>query len=125
MKEAAIDFADRLAQANRDYRLGLVTFEDYVIRDERVFTRSAREFKSWVGALRPAGGGDIPENSLDALLLASRFPFRARCPGRPRPDYRRPQSYARGRLGKKQSLRSRDHPTVRCGSPGRKSKRRA
>lgn len=76
MKEAAIDFADRLAKANRDYRLGLVTFEDYVIRDERVFTRSAREFKSWVGALRPAGGGDIPENSLDAMLLASRFPFR-------------------------------------------------
>ncbi len=76
MKEAAIDFADRLAKANRDYRLGLVTFEDYVIRDERVFTRSAREFKGWVGALRPAGGGDIPENSLDAMLLASRFPFR-------------------------------------------------
>ena len=76
MKEAAIDFADRLAKANRDYRLGLVTFEDYVIRDEREFTRSAREFKSWVGALRPTGGGDIPENSLDAMLLASRFPFR-------------------------------------------------
>ena len=76
MKEAAIDFADRLAKANRDYRLGLVTFEDYVIRDERVFTRSAREFKGWVGGLRPAGGGDIPENSLDAMLLASRFPFR-------------------------------------------------
>ncbi len=76
MKEAAIDFADRLAKANRDYRLGLVTFEDYVIRDEREFTRSAREFKNWVGALRPAGGGDIPENSLDAMLLASHFPFR-------------------------------------------------
>lgn len=76
MKEATIDFADRLSKANRDYRLGLVTFEDYVIRDERVFTRSAREFKSWVGALRPAGGGDIPENSLDAMLLACSFPFR-------------------------------------------------
>ena len=76
MKEAAIDFADRLAKANRDYRLGLVTFEDYVIRNERVFTRSAREFKSWVGVLRPSGGGDIPENSLDAMSLASRFPFR-------------------------------------------------
>ena len=76
LKEATIDFADRLSKANRDYRLGLVTFEDYIIRDERVFTRSAREFKSWVGALRPTGGGDIPENSLDALLLASSFPFR-------------------------------------------------
>lgn len=76
LKEATSDFADRLEKSNRDYRLGLVTFEDYVLRDERVFTRSAREFKGWVGSLRPAGGGDIPENSLDALLLASSFPFR-------------------------------------------------
>jgi Mg-chelatase subunit ChlD len=76
MKEATIDFADRLAKANRDYRLGLVTFEDYVTRDEMTFTRSAREFKSWVGALQAAGGGDIPENSLDALEVASRFPYR-------------------------------------------------
>jgi Mg-chelatase subunit ChlD len=76
MKEATIDFADRLAKANRDYRLGLVTFEDYVIRDETAFTRSAREFKSWVGALQASGGGDIPEDSLDGLVVASRFPFR-------------------------------------------------
>lgn len=76
MKEATIAFADRLAKANRDYRLGLVTFEDYVTRDDPTFTRSAREFKSWVGALQAAGGGDIPENSLDALEVASRFPFR-------------------------------------------------
>jgi len=76
MKEATIDFADRLAKANRDYRLGLVTFEDYVMREELTFTRSAREFKSWIGSLRPSGGGDIPENSLDALAVASRFPFR-------------------------------------------------
>jgi VWFA-related protein len=76
MKEATIDFADRLAKANRDYRLGLVTFEDYVVREDTVFTRSAREFKSWVGALQAGGGGDIPEDSLDALVIASRFPFR-------------------------------------------------
>jgi four helix bundle protein len=76
MKEAAIDFADRLAKANRDYRLGLITFEDYIVRQDTVFTRSAREFKSWIGALQVAGGGDIPENSLDALMMASRFPFR-------------------------------------------------
>ena len=76
MKVATVAFADSLAKANRDYRLGLVTFEDYIIRDDKVFTRSAREFKSWVGSLRPSGGGDIPENSLDALLLASHFPFR-------------------------------------------------
>ena len=76
MKEATSDFADRLGKANRDYRLGLVTFEDYVVRQDPVFTRSATEFKSWVGSLQAAGGGDIPENSLDALEAASKFPFR-------------------------------------------------
>ena len=76
MKEATVDFADRLSKAKRDYRLGLVTFEDYVVRDDTVFTRSASEFKSWVGALQASGGGDIPEDSLDALVVASRFPFR-------------------------------------------------
>jgi len=81
MKEVAIDFADQLAKANRDYRLGLVTFEDYVVRDEPIFTRSAREFKSWIGALQAGGGGDIPEDSLDALVVASRFPFRPEAQG--------------------------------------------
>lgn len=76
MKEATSDFADRLGKANRDYRLGLVTFEDYVVRQDPIFTRSATEFKSWVGSLQAAGGGDIPENSLDALEAASKFPFR-------------------------------------------------
>ena len=76
LKEATSDFADRLGKANRDYRLGLVSFEDYVTRQDPVFTRSATEFKSWVGSLQAAGGGDIPENSLDALEAASKFPFR-------------------------------------------------
>jgi len=76
MKEAAITFAERLAKANRDYRLGLVTFEDYVVRQDPVFTRSATEFKSWIGALQAGGGGDIPEDALDALEAASKFPFR-------------------------------------------------
>jgi Mg-chelatase subunit ChlD len=76
LKEATIDFADRLGKANRDYRLGLVTFEDYVTRQDPIFTRSATEFKSWIGSLQSAGGGDIPENSLDAMEAASKFPFR-------------------------------------------------
>jgi len=76
MKDATVDFADRLSKDNRDYRLGLVTFEDYVMRQDPVFTRSAAEFKSWIGALQAAGGGDIPENALDALMAATKFPFR-------------------------------------------------
>jgi pSer/pThr/pTyr-binding forkhead associated (FHA) protein/Mg-chelatase subunit ChlD len=81
MKEVTEDFADKLAKGKRDYRLGLVTFEDYVVRDDTVFTRSAREFKNWVGALRAGGGQDRPENSLDALIVASRFPFRPEAQG--------------------------------------------
>lgn len=81
MKEVVSDFAEKLAKAQRDYRLGLVTFEDYVVRDATVFTRSVREFKGWVGGLRAGGGGDIPEDSLDALIVASRFPFRPEAQG--------------------------------------------
>lgn len=81
MKEVISDFAEKLAKANRDYRLGLVTFEDYVVRDDPVFTRSVREFKGWIGELRAGGGGDEPEDSLDALIAASRFPFRPEAQG--------------------------------------------
>jgi pSer/pThr/pTyr-binding forkhead associated (FHA) protein/Mg-chelatase subunit ChlD len=81
MKDVVNDFAEKLAKAQRDYRLGLVTFEDYVVRDEPIFTRSVREFKGWVGGLRAGGGGDIPEDSLDALVVASRFPFRPEAQG--------------------------------------------
>jgi von Willebrand factor type A domain len=81
MKDATVDFADRLSKANRDYRLGLVTFEDYVLRQDPIFTRSAAEFKSWVGALQAAGGGDVPENALDALMAATKFPFRPEAQG--------------------------------------------
>jgi pSer/pThr/pTyr-binding forkhead associated (FHA) protein len=76
MKEVVSDFADKLAKAKRDYRFGLVTCEHYGLRDDPTFTRSVREFKSWIGGLRAGGGGDEPEDSLDALIVASRFPFR-------------------------------------------------
>ncbi len=81
MREVTDAFADRLGKSQRDFRLGLVTFEDYVVREDPIFTRSTREFKSWVGALQATGGGDIPENSLDALSVASRFLFRPEAQG--------------------------------------------
>lgn len=77
-------FARDLAANHRDYRLGLVTFEDYVIsayadcncayRDK--MTSNVAEFEQWVGSLHAGGGGDIPEDQLDALAYAARFPFR-------------------------------------------------
>lgn len=81
MRDVTENFADLLVKSHRDFRLGLVTFEDYVVRDEPVFTRSAQEFKSWIGLLQAGGGNDLPEDSLDALIVASRFPFRPEAQG--------------------------------------------
>src|SRR5579875_2225174 len=84
VKQNMISFARDLQSNNRDYRLGLVTFEDYVIskypdcncayRDK--LTSDVNEFIAWVGSLHAGGGGDIPEDPLDALVYAAGFPYR-------------------------------------------------
>ncbi len=84
VKQNMISFARDLQSNNRDYRLGLVTFEDYVVskyadcncayRDK--LTSNVNEFITWVGSLHAGGGGDIPEDQLDALSYAASFPFR-------------------------------------------------
>lgn len=84
VKQSMVAFAHDLAANNRDYRLGLVTFEDYTIskykdcncayRDK--LTSDVNEFVNWVGSLHASGGGDIPEDQLDALAYASTLPFR-------------------------------------------------
>ncbi len=84
IKQNMVNFAHDLAANNRDYRLGLVTFEDYVVsaypdcncayRDK--LTPDVNEFIKWVGTLHATGGGDIPEDQLDALAYASKLPFR-------------------------------------------------
>jgi hypothetical protein len=89
VKENVIAFAQDLAANHRDYRLGLVTFEDYVVssfpdcgcpyRDK--MTSDVHEFINWIGTLRAGGGGDIPEDQLDALAYASNFPFRPAAQG--------------------------------------------
>jgi FHA domain-containing protein/integrin beta-like protein len=89
VKQNIITFAQDLAANNRDYRLGLVTFEDYVVskypdcncayRDK--FTSNVHEFVQWVSGLHASGGGDIPEDQLDALAYASSFPFRPEAEG--------------------------------------------
>lgn len=84
VKQNIIQFAQELAANNRDYRLGLVTFEDYVISKypdcnceyRASMTSDVQKFISWVGALHAGGGGDIPEDQLDALAYAGSFPFR-------------------------------------------------
>lgn len=89
VKENVIAFAQDLAANHRDYRLGLVTFEDYVVssfadcgcpyRDK--MTSNVHEFIDWIGTLHAGGGGDIPEDQLDALAYASTFPFRPSAQG--------------------------------------------
>jgi hypothetical protein len=89
VKQNVIDFARDLQANNRDYRLGLVTFEDYVVSKDNdpplpykmKMTSDANEFTQWVGTLRAGGGGDIPEDQLDALAYASTFPFRPEAQG--------------------------------------------
>jgi hypothetical protein len=84
VKQNMITFANDLASNNRDYRLGLVTFEDYVVSEypdcncqyRNTMTSNVNKFIGWVGTLHAGGGGDIPEDQLDALAYAAKFPFR-------------------------------------------------
>ncbi|MGH8013258.1 MAG: FHA domain-containing protein [Candidatus Binataceae bacterium] len=84
IKQNMITFAHDLAANNRDYRLGLVTFEDYVVSKysdcncayQKSFTSNVNQFIEWVGTLHAGGGGDIPEDQLGALSYASTLPFR-------------------------------------------------
>jgi len=84
VKQNIIQFAQDLAANNRDYRLGLVTFEDYVISQypdcnceyRNTMTSDVQKFTGWVGTLHAGGGGDIPEDQLDGLAYAASFPFR-------------------------------------------------
>jgi hypothetical protein len=89
IKQNMVNFAHDLASNNRDYRLGLVTFEDYVVSKypdcncpyQKTMTSNVNEFINWVGTLHASGGGDIPEDQLDALAYASSFPFRPQAQG--------------------------------------------
>src|SRR5271156_753356 len=89
VKQNVISFAQDLAANSRDYRLGLVTFEDYVVSAypdcncayRNSFTSDVKQFTDWVGTLHAGGGGDIPEDQLDALSYAAKFPFRPEAEG--------------------------------------------
>ncbi len=89
VKQNIIQFAQDLAANNRDYRLGLVTFEDYVVSEypdcnceyRNTMTSDVQKFIGWVGGLHAGGGGDIPEDQLDALAYAGSFPFRPEAQG--------------------------------------------
>ncbi|MUG98482.1 VWA domain-containing protein [Scytonema sp. UIC 10036] len=83
IKDAIMDFADTIESDGVRVRVGLVEFRDRLIQEEhRVltfngepFTSDPVAFRNEVAKLRAGGGGDEPESSLDAILLALRQPF--------------------------------------------------
>ena len=78
-KRGAVSFAERLLLGNRDLRLGLVTFGDMVrarYPTRGKLTADVDVFRSWVAAQSADGGGDGPENPLDAMKVAASFSFR-------------------------------------------------
>ncbi len=75
VKNNIIEFADSLSQRSVDYRLAMVTFLD-IIENVYPFTSNVNDFKNLVAQQNAHGGGDAPENSLDALLRASQYDFR-------------------------------------------------
>ena len=75
VKDNIIEFADSLSIRGIDYRLGMVTFLDE-IENIYPFTKDAQYFQSLVAQQYAHGGGDGPENSLQALFEATQFTFR-------------------------------------------------
>ena len=75
VRDNIIEFCDSLEARGIDFRLGMVTFLD-VIENIYNFTADPQRFKNNVAAQYAHGGGDGPENSLDALYRATQFTFR-------------------------------------------------
>ncbi|MDD0844410.1 VWA domain-containing protein [Pseudomonas sp. Gutcm_11s] len=68
--QRTLEFANIVQGSGFDYRFALVSFGDE-LNSKVDFTRSAEEFKKSVAALVANGGGDEPENALDALRYAA------------------------------------------------------
>ncbi len=77
VKSNIMEFCDSLKARQIDFQLGMVCFLD-VIENVYAFTKDPVQFKAYVSAQYAHGGGDTPENSLDALYRATEFPFRDR-----------------------------------------------
>lgn len=83
IRDTILDFVSEIERDGIRVRVGLLAFgdrlngeESFVFRFEgETFTKDAAIFRREVSRLRAGGGGDIPESSLDALLLALRQPF--------------------------------------------------
>jgi Mg-chelatase subunit ChlD len=68
-------FAGTLEGIGISIRLGMVTFGDE-IRKVYAMTEDVTLFQSWVAGQTASGGGDSPENSLEALYQSAQYFFR-------------------------------------------------
>lgn len=68
--QRTLEFANIVQTSGFDYRFALISFGDE-LRHKVDFTTSANDFKGAVAALRAEGGGDEPENALEALRYAA------------------------------------------------------
>ena len=83
IRDAIAAFADTIKSDGVRVRVGMVAFRDRLINQDhgvlkfsgQRFTNDAAAFRERISTLRAAGGGDEPESSLDAVMLALRQPF--------------------------------------------------
>lgn len=84
IKSSIIDFANTIESDGVRVRVGLIEFRDRLNGEEArtltfeggsPFTSNPALFREALAPLRAQGGGDAPESSLDALMLALRQPF--------------------------------------------------
>lgn len=75
VRDSVIAFADTLKASKVDVRFSGVAFGDEV-RPGTPFTADVTAFNSWVAGLTADGGGDTPENPLDATLASLNYDWR-------------------------------------------------
>lgn len=85
IRDSIAAFADTIKSDGVRVRVGLVEFRDRLIGEEArvlkfggdAFTTDPVLFRAELSRLEATGGGDEPESSLDAVMLALRQPFAA------------------------------------------------
>lgn len=75
VKENIDMIATQLAERGIDVRVGMVVFDDKV-GDVRPLTDDLSQFKRYLDAIKVGGGGDEPENALEALKTCTTMDFR-------------------------------------------------
>ncbi len=83
IRDAITHFADSITAESVRARVGLVEFRDRLFKEEhrvitfngQIFTSDPMLFREQIAGLRAKGGGDEPESSLDAMMLALKQPF--------------------------------------------------